>query len=127
MYTLLYPVEGGGELPVATTRPETMFGDVAVAIHPEDARYTAYHNKFVVQPLTGRRLPIVLDSVLVDPKKGSGVVKITPAHDLNDFECAKRHSLPAVNILNDDGTLNEQAGAPFKVRVSFTVDCLCLL
>ena len=102
MWHIRYPVEGGGEIVVATTRPETMLGDSAVAVHPTDERYTALVGKFVVLPLTGRRIPIVADEYS-DPEKGTGAVKITPAHDFNDFEVGKRHGLPMPSILDRQG------------------------
>ncbi|MBE5823298.1 MAG: valine--tRNA ligase [Butyrivibrio sp.] len=93
----------------ATTRPETMLGDTAVAVNPEDDRYKAYHGKKVLLPIVNRELPIVEDSY-VDMEFGTGVVKITPAHDPNDFEVGKRHNLPEINILNDDATINANGG-----------------
>ena len=115
MHKFAYPVldETGvelGELVVATTRLETMVGDTAVAIHPSDPRYTRYHGKKVRHPLTGELLPIVCDEKLVDPSVGTGAVKITPAHDPNDFECAKRHKLPLTTIFDDQGRLNDVCG-----------------
>lgn len=102
-----YPLEDrSGHLTVATTRPETMLGDVAVAVSPEDDRYKHLIGKKVNLPIVGRSLPIVADSY-VDPEFGTGVVKITPAHDPNDWELGKRHDLPLINILNPNGTLNE--------------------
>lgn len=100
MWYLRYPVEGGGTIVVGTTRPETMLGDTAVAVHPEDERYTTLIGKFVTLPLTGRRIPIVADTYS-DPEKGSGAVKITPGHDFNDFEVGKRHDLPMPSILDE--------------------------
>ncbi|MDK9696880.1 MAG: valine--tRNA ligase [Siculibacillus sp.] len=96
-----YPVEGepGRFVTVATTRPETMLGDTAVAVHPEDERYTDLVGKFVILPLVGRRIPIVADEYS-DPEKGTGAVKITPAHDFNDFEVGKRHGLAMINVLD---------------------------
>lgn len=106
-----YPVVGSDEkLVVATTRPETIFGDTAVAVHPEDPRYTHLHGKMVMHPLLNREIPIILDEVAVDMEFGTGAVKITPAHDPNDYETGKRHGLDSINILNDDGTLNSSAG-----------------
>lgn len=78
---------------MATTRLETMLGDTAVAVHPKDPRYTHLHDKYVIHPINGRRIPIVTDDILVDMNFGTGAVKITPAHDPNDFECGKRHNL----------------------------------
>ena len=112
LFDFAYPVEGGGEVVVSTTRPETMLGDTAVAVHPDDPRYRDLHGKFVVHPFVDRRLPVICDAELVDPKFGTGVVKVTPAHDPNDFATGKRHRLEELNILNPDGTLNE-AGGPF--------------
>lgn len=91
---------------VATTRLETMLGDTAVAVHPEDDRYRSLIGKFVRHPLTGRRLPIIADAILVDPKAGTGAVKITPAHDPNDLECARRHSLEHLSILDETGRVH---------------------
>ena len=110
LWHIRYPVVGGGELVVATTRPETLLGDSAVAIHPEDDRYKAYHGKKVALPLTQRQIPIIVDDY-VDREFGSGVVKITPGHDFNDYEIGNRHQLPQINILNTNGTLNSTAGA----------------
>ncbi len=106
------PVEGIAEVVVATTRPETMLGDTAVAIHPDDARYTALHGKFAKHPFVDRLVPIILDAELVDMAFGTGCVKVTPAHDPNDFATGKRHDLEEINILNLDGTLNDEGG-PF--------------
>jgi valyl-tRNA synthetase len=101
LWYLRYPVEGlpGEHIVVATTRPETMLGDTAVAVHPEDARYTHLVGRHVVLPLTGRRIPIVADEYS-DPEKGSGAVKITPAHDFNDFNVGKRHNLAMPSVLD---------------------------
>ncbi|MCB1115941.1 MAG: valine--tRNA ligase, partial [Chlamydiia bacterium] len=102
-----YPLEdGSGHLTIATTRPETMLGDVAVAVSPKDERYKQLVGKHVILPIVGRKLPIVADTY-VDPTFGTGVVKITPAHDPNDWELGKRHDLPLINLLNTNGTLNE--------------------
>ncbi|CEH14756.1 valine-trna ligase [Ceraceosorus bombacis] len=101
----------GERLVVATTRPETMLGDSAVAVHPKDARYTHLHGKHLLHPfLPYRRIPVVTDEIAVDMEFGTGAVKITPAHDPNDYEVGKRHNLEFINILNDDGTLNHNAG-----------------
>ena len=106
-----YKVEGASDvLTVATTRPETLLGDTAVAVHPEDERYKSLIGKKVRLPLLGRLIPIVADAY-VDPSFGSGVVKITPAHDFNDYELGMRHKLPFINILTTTGHLNEQAGS----------------
>lgn len=109
-----YPLEKGlGEIVVATTRVETMLGDTAIAIHPDDKRYTHLHGKYAIHPFNGRRLPIVCDAILVDPSFGTGAVKITPAHDPNDFEVGKRHSLEFINIFTDDGKINSNGGSDF--------------
>lgn len=107
-----YPIEGSDEkIIVATTRPETMLGDTGVAVHPDDERYKHLHGKFVVHPfIPGRRIPIITDSVAVDMSFGTGAVKMTPAHDQNDYEVGVRHKLEFINVLNDDGTLNANAG-----------------
>ncbi|KAJ7684786.1 tRNA synthetases class I-domain-containing protein [Mycena polygramma] len=110
-----YPIENSDEkIIVATTRPETMLGDTAVAIHSKDPRYTHLHGKFVTHPFSGRRIPIVLDDIVVDMAFGTGAVKITPAHDANDYEVGERHGLEFINILNDDGTFNDNAGDGYK-------------
>ncbi len=112
LFEFAYEVEGGGEIVVATTRPETMLGDTAVAVHPDDPRYKSLHGKFVRHPFAERRIPIITDGVLVNPKFGTGAVKVTPAHDFNDFATGKRHGLEEINILEPDGRLNSQGG-PF--------------
>ena len=105
-----YPfADGQGEVIVATTRPETMLGDTAVAVNPADERYKALVGKTLRLPLTDREIPVVADEY-VDMEFGTGCVKITPAHDPNDFEVGKRHDLPVIRVMNDDGTMNEQAG-----------------
>ncbi len=106
LWYIKYPIEGqaGQFITVATTRPETMLGDTAVAVHPDDPRYTALVGKNVILPLANRPIPIIADEHS-DPEKGTGAVKITPGHDFNDFEVGKRHNLPLINILNKDGTL----------------------
>ncbi len=107
---LRYPTKDGkAEVVVATTRPETMLGDTAVAVHPDDERYQALVGKTLILPLTGREIPVVADEY-VDPAFGTGCVKITPAHDPNDFEVGKRHNLPVIRVMNDDGSMNELAG-----------------
>jgi valyl-tRNA synthetase len=110
LYEFAYPLEGGGELVVATTRPETMLGDTGIAIHPDDPRYTHLHGKFAKHPFVERRIPIVLDAELVDMKLGTGAVKLTPAHDFNDFASGKRHKLEEISIFTLDGKMNEQGG-----------------
>ena len=105
-----YPLEdGSGELVVATTRPETMLGDTAVAVHPDDERYKALVGKTLRLPITGRLIPIVADEY-ADPEKGSGAVKITPAHDFNDYQVGKRHDLPLVNVMDAQARINENGG-----------------
>jgi len=96
-----------------------MLGDTAVAVHPKDPRYTHLHGKFVIHPFNGRRIPIITDAITVDMEFGTGAVKITPAHDPNDFECGKRNNLEFISLMNDDGTYNENAG---QYKVSGTVD-----
>jgi len=102
-----YPLESAGDgfITVATTRPETMLGDAAVAVHPDDERYKHLIGKFAILPLVGRRIPIVADEYS-DPEKGTGAVKITPAHDFNDFEVGRRHDLPLINVLDREANLN---------------------
>ncbi len=101
--------ESGEYITFATTRPETMLGDTAVAVNPGDERYTALVGKYMMLPLMNRKIPIIADEY-VDKEFGTGVVKITPAHDPNDFEVGKRHDLPVINIMNDDATINENGG-----------------
>ena len=109
-YHMKYPLaDGSGYLEVATTRPETLLGDTAVAVHPDDQRYQALIGKKVILPLVNREIPIIADEY-VEQDFGTGVVKITPAHDPNDFEVGNRHNLPRVNVMNDDATMNELAG-----------------
>ena len=110
LYYIKYPVAGTDQfVTVATTRPETMLGDVAVAVHPEDARYADLPEKGVILPILDRALKVVRDDY-VDPAFGTGAVKITPAHDPNDFEMGRRHDLTPINVMNGDGTMNEEAG-----------------
>ena len=114
LWHIKYPIEDSDQfIVVATTRPETLLGDTAVAVHPDDERYKALVGRHAVLPLTGRLIPIVADEYS-DPEKGSGAVKITPGHDFNDFEVGKRHKLPLINILNKDGTLNDSVPAPYR-------------
>lgn len=109
-YHLKYPIVGTTDhIRLATTRPETMLGDVAVAVHPDDERYTHLIGKKVILPILNKEIPVIAD-YYVDKTFGTGVVKITPAHDPNDFEVGLRHNLQQVNVLNDDGTMNERAG-----------------
>ena len=120
LYHVRYPYsDGSGYIIVATTRPETMFGDTAVAVHPEDERYKAIVGKSLDLPLTERKIKIIADA-FVSREFGTGMVKITPAHDPNDFECGKRNNLEAINILNPDGTLNDNC--PQKYRNLQAVD-----
>jgi valyl-tRNA synthetase len=100
------------QIVIATTRLETMLGDTAVAVHPEDDRYKHLHGKNVIHPFNGRKIPIITDAELVDMSFGTGAVKITPAHDPNDYECGKRHNLEFITMLTADGSINEN-GAPF--------------
>ena len=109
-YHMSYPLaDGSGVLEIATTRPETMLGDTAVAVHPDDERYQALIGKTVILPLVDKEIPIIADEY-VEMEFGTGVVKITPAHDPNDFEVGNRHDLPRVNVMNDDGSMNDLAG-----------------
>ena len=109
-----YPVEDSDEfIIVATTRLETMLGDTAVAIHPNDTRYSHLHGKYVIHPFLQRRIPIICDALLVDMEFGTGAVKITPAHDPNDYECGKRHNLDFITILDQNGAINDK-GAQFS-------------
>jgi valyl-tRNA synthetase len=118
LWHFAYPVvdeagaETGETITVATTRPETMLGDTAVAVHPEDERYRALVGKRVRLPLVGRLIPIVADEYS-DPEKGTGAVKITPAHDFNDFEVGRRHGLPLVNVMDDEARLSLEGNAAF--------------
>jgi valyl-tRNA synthetase len=120
LWHIKYPIDGTVKfMTVATTRPETMLGDTAVAVHSEDPRWNWAIGKFVKLPLTDRLIPIIADDILVDPKFGSGVVKVTPAHDPNDYAVWTRHQgkpdqIDILNILNPDGTLNDAAGAKYK-------------
>ena len=105
-----YPIKGSDKfVEIATTRPETLLGDSALAVNPDDERYKDIVGKTVILPLVGREIPVIADAY-VDKEFGTGVVKITPAHDPNDFEVGKRHNLPEINILNDDATINENGG-----------------
>ena len=115
MWRFRYPVEGrdGEYVVVATTRPETMLGDTAVAVHPDDERYKDLVGKMVRLPLVGRLIPIVADDY-ADPEKGTGAVKITPAHDFNDFQVGKRHGLEAINVFTPDAKINEAAPGAYQ-------------
>lgn len=110
LFSFAYPTEGGNdEITVATTRPETMLGDTAVAVHPDDKRYQKFHGKNLFHPFTGRLIPVVTHS-LVNPEFGTGAVKITPAHSLVDFEMAKDLALPLVSVIGEDGTMTQASG-----------------
>ncbi len=113
LFEFAYQLEDGGEVVVATTRPETMLGDTGLAVHPDDERYKALHGKFATHPFVDRKIPIITDDVLVDPEFGTGVVKVTPAHDFNDFATGKRHDLDVISILDLEGNTNGNAG-PFE-------------
>ncbi|AEF01839.1 valine--tRNA ligase [Alteromonas naphthalenivorans] len=114
MWHMRYPLaDGSGELVVATTRPETMLGDTAVAVHPDDERYQAYIGKDIKLPITGRLIPVIADDY-VDQEFGTGCVKITPAHDFNDYDMGKRHSLPMINILTDDAKINDESPEAYR-------------
>src|SRR6516165_779670 len=124
LWHIRYPLEGANFDPndpstfitVATTRPETMLGDVAVAVHPDDERYKQLVGKHAILPLVGRRIPIIADEYS-DPEKGTGAVKITPAHDFNDFEVGKRHNLPLVNIFDTEAKLKLSGNQAFLAHV----------
>lgn len=124
LYYVTYPIVGSEEkITIATTRPETIFGDTAICIHPEDERYTELHGKKAIVPIVGREIPIILDTY-VDSEFGTGCLKVTPAHDPNDKELGERHQLEVIDIFHSDGRLNEQAGAwegedRFKARKTF--------
>lgn len=115
MWHFRYPVEGEDEryITVATTRPETMLGDTGIAVHPEDERYKELVGKFAILPIVGRRIPIVADDY-ADPEQGSGAVKITPAHDFNDYEVGKRAGLEIISIMDENAHLNELVPAEYK-------------
>ncbi|MCJ7440682.1 MAG: class I tRNA ligase family protein, partial [Thermoanaerobaculaceae bacterium] len=118
MWDFAYPLVDGGEIVVSTSRPETMLGDTAVAVHPEDDRYRNLIGRQVQHPLLDRGFPVIGDEVLVDPAFGTGAVKVTPAHDPNDFATGERHRLERINILNEDGTINSNGG-PFAGQDRF--------
>jgi valyl-tRNA synthetase len=109
LYYFKYPVEGGGHLPVATTRPETILGDTAVAVHPNDDRYQEYIGKMALVPMLNRAIPIIADEY-VDIGFGTGALKVTPGHDPNDFEIGRRHNLDIINVMNKDATMSDAAG-----------------
>ena len=111
LWSFAYPLsDGSGEVVVATTRPETMLGDTAIAVHPDDERYRGLIGKKVVHPLVDREIPIIADAILVDPAFGTGAVKVTPAHDFNDFAVGQRHGLELLTVIGLDGTMNAEAG-----------------
>ncbi len=135
LWHLRYPlVDGPGHLVVATTRPETMLGDTAVAVHPDDERYSALIGQRVRLPLADREIPIIADTY-VDPEFGSGCVKITPAHDFNDYEVGQRHGLPMINVMTLDARLTDEVPAPYRglereaarVRIVADLDALGLV
>jgi valyl-tRNA synthetase len=110
-WTFKYPLaDGSGYIPVSTTRPETIMGDTALAVHPNDERYKKFIGKTLKVPFVNREIPVIADALLVDMEFGTGSVKVTPAHDPNDYATGLRHKLPMINIMNDDGSLNENAG-----------------
>lgn len=114
LWYIAYPLtKGKGSIKVATTRPETMLGDTAVAVNPKDKRYQRFIGKTVKLPLSGREVPIVADD-MVDMKFGTGAVKITPAHDMNDYDVAQRHSLPMISVINTDGTMADNVPEPYR-------------
>ena len=114
LWHIRYPIDDSDQfITIATTRPETMLGDTAVAVHPDDERYKALVGRMAVLPLTGRLVPIIADEYS-DPQKGTGAVKITPGHDFNDFDIGRRHKLPLINILNKNGTLNNEVPTPYR-------------
>src|SRR5882724_11752719 len=111
LYEFAYPLaDGSGEIVVATTRPETMLGDTAVAVHPDDPRHRSKIGKMLEHPFVDRDIPVIADAILVDPKFGTGAVKVTPAHDLNDFETGLRHKLPMLSIFDEAGVVNAEGG-----------------
>ena len=117
LYEFAYPLaDGSGEVVVATTRPETMLGDTAVAVHPDDPRHKAKIGKLVATRSSIREFPIIADAVLVDPKFGTGAVKVTPAHDPNDFETGQRHDLPMISIFDETGARQRRGRAVRRAR-----------
>ncbi|CEO99528.1 hypothetical protein PBRA_007261 [Plasmodiophora brassicae] len=123
-HSFSYQLEGSSDpadrITVATTRIETMLGDVAVAVHPKDPRYTRFHGKFLSHPFfPDRRVAVITDDVLVDMEKGTGAVKVTPAHDPNDFECGKRHNLEQISVFDEDGRINANGGPEFAGMMRF--------
>ncbi|MCK9376876.1 MAG: valine--tRNA ligase [Syntrophobacterales bacterium] len=113
LYHIKYPrVDGQGAITVATTRPETLLGDTAVAVHPDDKRYRAFHGALLRLPVLGREIPVIADPY-VTPEFGTGALKITPAHDFNDFEVARRHNLPAIQVIDEAGNMTKEAGPKY--------------
>ncbi len=112
MYEIAYPLAGGGEIVVATVRPETMLADTAVAVHPEDERYKDVVGKTATLPLVGRELPVIADEY-IDREMGTGALKVTPGHDVNDFEIGRRHGLEAISVIGEDGRMTEAAGEKY--------------
>src|SRR5437016_1995586 len=122
LWHIKYPVEGSDEfIIVATIRPETMLGDVAVAVHPDNAKLKHLIGKTAILPLVGRRIPIIGDDY-ADPEKGTGAVKITPAHDFNDFEVGRRHHLPMVNVLDKEAKLDLDGNSAFLENVAASTE-----
>ncbi|MEK6375374.1 MAG: valine--tRNA ligase [Acidobacteriota bacterium] len=120
IYQIDYPlVDSDHRLTVATTRPETMLGDTALAVHPDDDRYKDFIGREAILPIVNRRIPIIADPILVDPQFGTGVVKVTPAHDKNDYEAGKRNGLPEIPVIDEAGRMMEAAGAEFAGRDRF--------
>jgi len=127
LYHVKYAIVGSDQfLTIATTRPETILGDSAICIHPDDERYTHLHGKKAIVPIVGREIPIILDEY-VDREFGTGCLKVTPAHDINDYELGKKHNLETIDVMNDDGTMSDLAGSykgmdRFAVRKQIVVD-----
>ena len=128
IWSFAYKLEGSDEeIVVATTRPETMLGDTGVAVHPDDPRYKQFHGKYLVHPfIKDRRVKLITDSELVDMSFGTGAVKVTPAHDPNDFKCGRRHGLPEITIFTDDGKMADNCGERFAgmMRLDARVEVL---
>src|SRR5215213_2928877 len=113
LYSIDYPLTGGGSITIATVRPATMLGDTAIAVHPDDERYTRLVGETAVLPLVGRKLRIIADEY-VKPEFGTGALKITPGHDPNDFEIGRAHGLEEVSVIGEDGRINDQAPEAFR-------------
>ena len=127
LFHIDYAVEGSNKkLTVATTRPETMLGDTGVAVHPEDPRYRDLIGKFATLPIANRRIPIIADPILVDPEFGTGVVKVTPSHDKNDYEAGLRNKLPQMQVIGEDGRMTAAAGPEFEGKDRFEARKLVL-